>query len=188
MLPSYNYGTCIRWLLRNKCAFKEISLSFDLYKAFGKIETVTKQIFFSEKTYFIYSCSTCSELPSICHDIADHSPVRLLSRYNSFYLDISIIASTLSAKTHQHFFLPAVLRIRIPTVVKAGSRYLLWQKLDSDLHFFYLSRNPVSIRNIIESGSLLRIELNPKRALSWDNEWANCTDNARKIIVKDYQW
>ena len=45
--------TYIRWLLRNRCASKEQSQLFDLYKAFDYFESGHKSdIFLIEKTYF----------------------------------------------------------------------------------------------------------------------------------------
>ena len=51
-IVSYTRGTYIRWQLRNyRCALKEQSLSFDLYKSFDQFES-KHNFFLSEKTYF----------------------------------------------------------------------------------------------------------------------------------------
>ena len=48
------HGTCIRWYLRNRCAPREQSLLFDLFKAFDQI--ASSYNFFSPKSFF----SSCS--------------------------------------------------------------------------------------------------------------------------------
>ena len=42
----------------NRCARKEQSLLFDLFKAFDQIESSLR------KTYFLHVCASCSEIPS----------------------------------------------------------------------------------------------------------------------------
>ena len=46
------HGTYIRWYLTKRCARKEKSLLFDLYKAFDQFESRHKWGIFSERTCF----------------------------------------------------------------------------------------------------------------------------------------
>ena len=56
----------VRYELRNRCARKDQSLLFDLYKVFDSIRTRAWSHFgfFSlKRPAFLHACATCSELP-----------------------------------------------------------------------------------------------------------------------------
>ena len=63
-MQGQNHGTYIRWQLRNRCARYEQSLSFNLYKEFGLIDSSHNLSFFSPKrSIFLHECATYNELP-----------------------------------------------------------------------------------------------------------------------------
>ena len=60
-----NHCTYIRWSLRNRCTSRQQSLLFDLFKAFGQIESSHKSEFlFPKRLTFLYLCGTYSEVLS----------------------------------------------------------------------------------------------------------------------------
>ena len=73
------------------CAHKELSLVFDLFKAYFSIES--KSFFFSSEKTFFHSFATCSELPSNISTMVDavlrikfdHFSFGLNSNYTLFH-------------------------------------------------------------------------------------------------------
>jgi len=65
-----NLGTYIRWLLRNRCARKEQSLSFDQFTILDWLDREQSQIgilFYPKRLVFLHTWATYSDLPSsIC--------------------------------------------------------------------------------------------------------------------------
>ena len=64
MNPIQNHGIYIRWYLRSRCARKEQSLLFDLYKAFDQIESIQKLNFSPRRPIFLHVWARFYKLPA----------------------------------------------------------------------------------------------------------------------------